>query len=309
MFKSIRSLLYLSFVIIGISLALVIALGFRQYRLSNQYSEIIILSERTLFGFGTIRDQVTELMISADYAQIKSIIPDIEQLNTNVLSLYDNKVIPAQYKLAMADTIDLSGLVIGLRKLEAAAENKAANLEIQQELRQIGENLIKVDRIITTQIRDSVIGFQLSIIGTMGILISCASFILIVLYRRGVMPLLELSNQVAPGKEVEKQQFDCSSEAGVEIVSFVESVNEMLAKPLPSDYNRKQLDGAELDLLSKTVNETTNNLNAVINYAELLLESGPEELSSEQRQMIRKIVESGERIGDHWQNISQGFDR
>lgn len=301
--------MYLSFVIIGMSLLLVIVLGVRQYRLNDQYTEISSLSERTLFGFSTIRDQVTEMMISGSFEELKTIIPDIEKLNTLVSKLYDYKMIPAQYKLAMADTIDLSGLVIGLRRLEVAESEKTSGLELQREMRRIGENLIKVDRIITGHIRNSVISFQLTVIGTMGILISCASFVLIVLYKRGVSPLLELSRQAAAGEVEEVQHFQCPSEAGRELQVLVESVNTMLASRQSPDQSGDAPAEADHDLLSQTVNETTNSLNAVINYAELLLESGTDELSAEQREMVDRIVASGERIGTQWQRISREFDR
>ncbi len=303
MFKSVKSLLYLSFLIIGMSLFLVIVLGGRQYLLNNQYTEISSLSERTLFGFGTIRDQVTEALISSNYNELKAIIPDLEQLNTLVSKLYDYQLIPAQYKLAMADTIDLSGLVIGLRRLELAESKKTASLELQREMRRIGENLIKVDRIITSHIRDSVIGFQLSVIGTMGILISCASFVLIVLYKRGVLPLLELSRQAETKEAGPDQGFDCPHEAGTELQTLVDSLNSMLAERRSSDPG-----DADHDLLSQTVNDTTNNLNVVMNYAELLLESDSEGLSAEQREMVGRIVASGERISEQWQRISREFD-
>ncbi len=309
MFRSVKSLLYLSFVIIGMSLLLVIVLGVRQYRLNDQYTEISSLSERTLFGFSTIRDQVTEMMISGSFEELKTIIPDIEKLNTLVSKLYDYKMIPAQYKLAMADTIDLSGLVIGLRRLEVAESEKTSGLELQREMRRIGENLIKVDRIITGHIRNSVISFQLTVIGTMGILISCASFVLIVLYKRGVSPLLELSRQAAAGEVEEDQHFQCPSEAGRELQVLVESVNTMLASRQSPDQSGDAPAEADHELLSQTVNETTNSLNAVINYAELLLESGTDELSAEQREMVDRIVASGERIGEQWQRISREFDR
>ncbi len=311
MFRSIRVLLYSSFVIIGLSLLLVIVLGVRQYRINAQYSEISSLSERTLFGFSTIRDQVTESLVSASYAELKGIIPDIEQLNSQITRLYDYPLIPAQYKLAMADTIDLSGLVIGLRKLDSGGSSTDAGLEILQEMRRIGENLIKVDRIITGHIRDSVISFQLSVIGTMGILISCASFILIGLYFRGVKPLLELSRQIEVRRagDVVAASLSCSPEAGVEIVGLVEAVNEMVAARPADAPGTFQAGDPRADQLSRTINETTNNLNAVINYAELLLEAGPDELTAEQREMLNRIVESGGRIGDSWQSISQEFDR
>jgi hypothetical protein len=311
MFKSIRVLLYASFIIIGLSLLLVILLGVRQYRINAQYSEISSLSERTLFSFSTIRDQVTESMVSGSYAELKDIIPDIEQLNSQVTRLYDYPLIPAHYKLAMTDTIDLSGLVINLRKLNSSMASTDGELEILQELRRIGENLIKVDRIITGHIRDSVIGFQLSVIGTMGVLISCASFILIGLYFRGVKPLLELSRQIEARRtgEAEDSMLSCSPEAGVEIVGLVESVNEMVAIRPAENSPPFQAGEPRADELSRTINETTNNLNAVINYAELLLEAGPDELTDEQRQMLKRIVESGGKIGDRWQSISQEFDR
>jgi len=308
MFKSVRSLLYLSFLIVGLSLFLVIVLGVRQYRINTQYTEISSLSERTLFGFSTIREQVAEALISDSYGELKAIFPDLEQLNTLVSKLYDYQMIPARYKLAMADTIDLSGLVIGLRRLETAESPKTAALELQREMRRIGENLIKVDRIITGHIKDSVIGFQLSVIGTMGILISCASFLLIALYRRGVSPLLDLSRQVEANGVDPEQGFHLSPEAGQELQGLVDAVNSTLVARQASPPGKTPTADAEHDLLSATVNETTNSLNAVINYAELLLESGGDELTAEQREMVGRIAASGERIGAQWQRISREFN-
>ena len=176
-------------------------------------------------------------------------------------------------------------------------------------MRRIGENLIKVDRIITGHIRDSVIGFQLSVIGTMGILISCASFVLIALYRRGVRPLLELSEQAGSGEIDRRDGFSCTTEAGTELRALVDSLNRMLSARETSGGDGESPSEADHELLSETVNETTNNLNVVINYAQLLLESGSEELTAEQREMVGRIVASGERIGKQWQRLSSEFER
>jgi len=309
MFRSIASLLYTSFVIIGLSLLLVIILGVRQYRVNAQYIEISSLSERTLFGFSTIRDQITESMVSDRWSEIKSVIPDIEQLNSQVTRLYDYQMIPAQYKLAMADSIDLSGLVINLRRLESSGSPGEAGLDVQKEMRRIGENLLKVDRIITAHIRDSVISFQLSVIGTMGILISCAGFLLIVLYNRGVSPLLTLSRQVGTGEDEDDIRFSCPPGSSREILALVDSINKKLADSQRALSDDPAAGSTENELLSQTVNETTNGLNAVINYAELLLESDSGALSEEQRKMLHRIVESGSKVGEQWQAISREFSR
>jgi len=307
MFKSIRSILYFSFIIVGISLFLVIILGARQYQLSNRYSETTMLSERALFAFATIREQATEFLIAQDYHLLKEVIPDIEKLNNTVSRLYESDVIPAQYKLAMADKVDLAGLVIALRKLDSAPDKPAAAVELQQQLRQIAGSLMKVDRIITSQISDAVVNFQLSVIGALGVLISGASFILIALYRKAVKPLLDLSDQ-ALVEGVEKSGFYCPAEAGSEIIRFVNSANEIMAR-LPEQIQSGSAAGShESEILSTTINESTNGLNGIINYAQLLLESdGAGQFDEEQLQMLEHIVENGERIARQWQNASQTF--
>lgn len=307
MFKSIRSILYLSFIIVGISLFLVIILGVRQFQLTGHYTETTMLSERALFSFATIREQTTESLIARDYAQMKEIIPEIEQLNNTVSRLYDSGVIPGQFKLAMADKIDLAGLVISIRKLDSAPDKPAAGLALQQEFRRIADSLIKVDRIITRQIRDSVVNFQLSMIGSLGVLISFASFILIALYRKAVKPLLDLSSQAEEPVGAESG-FDCPAQAGAEIVRFVESVNGLMNRLPASAQEISEAGSHDMEILSTTVNESANSLNGIINYAQLLLESAASEhLTGEQRDMLVHIIENGERIADQWQNISQRF--
>lgn len=305
--KSIKSLLSISFLIVGVSLLLVIILSFRQYQLTRQYTEINVISERALFAFGTIREQVTQLLITRDFGQLKTIIPEIELLNNNISQLYDSGIVPGEYKLAMADKIDLSGLAISLRKIDGEKNQTEAGLKLQEEMRLVSESLIKVDRIISGQIRDSVVSFQLSFIGAMGVLISCASFILIALYRKAVKPLLNLSEQAAAGI-IEETGFICQQEAGSEIVQFITSVNELLERiPLPGEAGPGiMLHNGEI--VSTTINETTNSLNGILNYAQLLLESETEnQLDDEQRQMLEKIIDSGEKIADQWQHISRHF--
>lgn len=308
MFRSIRSILYFSFLIVGISLFLVIILGLRQYQLSSRYNEITMLSERALFTFATIREQATESLILRDYDQLKDVIDALGQVNNSVSRLYDSDIIPAQYKLAMVDRVDLGGLVISLRKIDSARDKAAAGIELQQELRRISDSLIKVDRIITGQIRDAVISFQLSVIGALGVLLSGASFILIALYRRALRPLLALSAQTSD-EGVEEGGFYCPAEAGAEIVRFVDAANEVMSRLPAAAQLSSDAASHEADILSTTINESANGMNGIINYAQLLLESeGTVHLTEEDRKMLEKILESSERIAGQWQNISRRFN-
>ena len=196
MLKSTKSILYTSFIVVGISLSVVIGLGVRQVQLNRKYSDISALSEKTLFTFSTVREQVTEALISRNETLLKAVIPEIEELNNTISRFFDSDVIPGQYKLALTDRIDLAGLVIDIRKVGSESEVPDTGLRLQQELRLIGDNLLKIDRVISGQIRNGVVGFQLSIIGVMGLLISSLCFILILLYRRTIRPLLELARRI-----------------------------------------------------------------------------------------------------------------
>jgi len=302
MLKSTKSIIYLSFLIVGISLSLVIILGIRQYQLNREYSEISILSEKTLFTFATLREQVTESLISRDYTLLKGVIPEVEVLNNNITRFFDSDIIPGEYKLALTDRIDLAGLVIDLRKVSSAQDNTDAGLKIQQDLRIIADNLFKIDRVITGQIRNSVVSFQLGMIGAMGLLISCTSFILILLYRKTIRPLFDLSRQISNDSIVDGA-LTCRSEAASEITGIVGALNRVMTdRDEPSKGNSSPTE-KDLETLSQTINETTNNLNGIINYAQLLLESESEP-SEEQKQMLEQIIDGGERIAEQWQKVN-----
>lgn len=273
--------------------------------MNREYSEITVLSERTLFTFATLREQVTESLISGDYQLLKGVIPEIEDLNNTITRFFDSDIIPGQYKLALTDRIDLAGLVIDLRKVGSEQDDPDSGLRIQQDLRVIGDNLFKIDRVITSQIRNSVVSFQLGIIGAMGLLISCTSFILILLYRKTISPMFDLSRQLS-SDPVEDGQLICSTEVATEIVEITESINRIIAEHALPDETDSSQRYEDQETISRTINETTNNLNGMINYAQLLLESASE-LSEEQKRMLEQIIDSGERIADGWHKISQRF--
>lgn len=305
MLNSTKSIIYISFFIVGISLFLVIILGARQFQMNREYSEITVLSERTLFTFATLREQVTESLISRDYQLLKGVIPEIEELNNTITRFFDSSIIPGQYKLALTDRIDLAGLVIDLRKVGSDQDDPDSGLKVQQDLRVIGDNLFKIDRVITGQIRNSVISFQLGIIGAMGLLISCTSFILILLYRKTIGPMFNLSRQIS-SNPVEHGQLVCSNDVATEIIEITDSLNRIIAEQSKSNGIDTSLRHEDQETISRTINETANNLNGMINYAQLLMES-ESQLSEDQKRMLEQIIDSGERIADQWQKISQRF--
>jgi len=73
---------------------------------------------------------------------------------------------------------------------------------------------------------------------------------------------------------------------------------------MPAGTMAESENAAALTMLAETVNETTNQLNGIINYAQLLTDMAEDEASSpEKREMLRKIIEGGTRIAGIWRKV------
>lgn len=307
MFRSIKKLLYSSFVVVGIALLLLTLLSVKQRQLTNSYFEVSRLSEQTIFKFTTIREEVATALIVDQQSRIARIIPEIELLNTQLSELFNSSIIPADFKLLLVDKIDLAGLVIELRGYGGVPTPSAElRLSLQKRLRLVAENLLKVDRLITQQMRDSVVRFQLSVIGILGIILSCSSFFLIMLYRRSVRPLLELSLASVPARG-QPEPLPYPPHAGNEIIKLIDRLNEQLliyqsAHPGDNSINRAKETDKKLAI---AINEAVNSLNGILNYTQLLVES--ETISGDDRRLLEQIVVAAENAAETWQKQSPGF--
>ena len=300
---SLKRLVWLAFIVVGVLLAGTIMLGGYQYQLTKQYTNVIGQNERALFHFMTIREAITENMVSNNWDSLGRIIPDIEKLNSTLSRLKENKLLSTELKLALADKIDLPGLAIMLNQMIDEPKKIEQSRKLQERLRFISTYLIEYDRIIVGQARLGLINFQKVVIGALGLIISLVSFSLIFLHRNTILPLLIMSKQIESG-EIASSGISLKSPVAKEVVDLAESI-ELLARQNMSqakvDQNEKNINA----LMAETVNETTNQLNGIINYAQLLIDSQDSaELSEEQRLMLEKIMENGLEIAKDWQKLN-----
>jgi hypothetical protein len=268
---SLKKLVWLAFLVVSFLLAGIILLGGYQYRLAGGYSQIINQNESALFHFMTIRETITETLISGDWQRLEKVSGDIEKLNSELTRLKENKLVSAELKLALVDKIDLTGLAILLRQVQSDPDKVLRSRLLQEQLRSIADFLLQYDRIIVGQARERIVNFQAVVIGALGLIISLASFSLILLYRNTVSPLLQLSRQI------QSDTFDATAislgqPVAKEVADLAQAI-EKLALPL---YSNSESEGNSRDveaILAEKVNETTNRLNGIINYAQLLYDS------------------------------------
>jgi len=302
--NSLKRLIWLAFIVVSFLLAVIALLGIQQYRLAKDYNREISQNERVLFYYMTIRETITENLITGNWTQLDSVVGDIEKLNGELNRLKENKLVSAQLKFALADKIDLTGLAILLRQVSQASAGDVKSRQLQGQLRSISDYLIQYDRIVAGEARQRIVSFQTVVIGALGFIISLASMSLILLYRNTVSPLLLLS-QKARENSLQEGGFNLEGPVVRELEDLVEGLESLARKANSENSNTSDESAQEAaKLLKEAVNESTNRLNGIMNYAQLLYDSVDDvEGTEEQRQMLQKIIDSGAGIAEEWQKI------
>ncbi len=299
---SLKRLVWLAFLIVGVMLGGIVVLGAYQWKLTSQYTDIIDLNERALFHFMTIRETITEALIEGQFEPSNRVIKDIEMLNSELTHLKENKVVSPELKFALADKIDLAGLAILLRQVKGDPGQIEKRKLLQKRLRTISDYLIQYDRIIAGQARARIVNFQKVVIGALGLIISLTSFSLILLYQNTVSPLLKLSKYLQTEDEL-PTVFELGTPAVKEVADLASSIELLAEKAVLAQENLPDSNGSK-NLLADAINETTNQLNGIINYAQLLHDStDSDEEDDERALMLQKIIENGVNIAGEWQKL------
>lgn len=286
---------YLAFSSVACLLAFVLILGFRQYQLTGQYNKIITQSEESIFQFATIREQITASLIEKDWDKVVSASRELKDLNSSLVRLQENNLIPAEYKLDLAKQVDLSGLAIASKNIIAAEDKITHSLNLQRQMRTLADYLLQFDRIIVSQMRAKVVHFQTIMIGALGTIICIITFSLILLYQKTILPLIRLSEQ-AKEDDILVHGLSYPPDTWTEIMDLTEAVNGLL--------HQRQSANGETEFLIKNdeqlaaiINEGTNLSNGIINYAQLLSDSLQETtVTVEEKDILVKIISAGERI-------------
>ena len=294
---SLRKICYFAFFAVALMLAVVIVFSVGQYRLSAQYKQIIKQSEEAVFEFNAIREQMIESLIKKDFQNVTIIAAKLNKLNSILVGLQESDLIPAQYKLDMANRVDLTEMVIVAGNLQNNKDTTKSSLFLQSRMRSLAEYLMRFDRVIVSQMKAKVVHFQAIVIGILGVVLSLITFSLLLLYRRTIVPLNHLVDQVK-NKSVLKGEITDVSHGVREIVELRDAMNTLMNSQRLNGENGNATAVQEPDdRFAGVMNAITNLLNGIINYAQLLADLCEKNTErNEERKMILNIISYAERI-------------
>lgn len=307
--RSLRRLSVVTFLAIAILLAVLIFTGVQQNRSMRDYDALVQESESIIFFYATIREQATEGLLKREAVPLLAAAKEFEELYVRYTALLGNSRIPMQYKLSFINKIDLEGVVINLRSLAEVPRNDEKGSVVFKQLRQMNKQFLEVDRVVIGEMKNRVMGYQRQALILMGLIIALSCFSLIILYQKSVKPLVDMAEQAKKAlTDREEIWLEAGRNSSVEVTALLESFNQLLVNPMENSseslaHRRREAEFASI------VNEVTNRLNGIINYSQLLADyCDAEEVGGEQKEILYKIIENGEKGAEVLQKGLHGGD-
>ncbi|MCL7487974.1 MAG: GAF domain-containing protein [Desulfobulbaceae bacterium] len=182
-------------VLIAAALGTLLVLAFNQFQLYGRHETIISQTEKILFQYSNIREQIVEDIVEGRAGELSRVSPAVEELHNNLIAILDNKLIPAEYKFSFLQQIDLPGLILLLRKTTAEQDNTILLRRINEESRVIGERFMLFERLVLGHAKQKLVDFQAMVIGILALVVFLVTVLLVVTYRFLIAPVIDLSIQ------------------------------------------------------------------------------------------------------------------
>jgi len=224
---ALQRIIWLSVLGLGLILIALLGSGVRQYSLYAGHKAIADQSETLLFRFTIIREQLMDELLQAENGNLENVSRALEQFNSSLSSVLADRRIADEYKLGFMQAVDISGMVVMVRQLDARPHAPELRRNLNREMRILGERLLLFDRLVVDQAKRRLVGFQNILIGTLALLFFGALVALFWGYRRVVLPLVCLNSQ---GKEVldgDRLEISCPAD-GRWLSGVVAMVNDLL---------------------------------------------------------------------------------
>lgn len=234
-----RKVTFSAAILMVLLLGTLLTFGFRQYQLLSRHEQIVDQSEKVLFQFATIREQITSTLLEQRYRQLPAIVPEVEELQGKINLIVKNAHIPDEYKLSFINQIDLPNLILLLYKGSDPEQTEDIIAKLNQESRQLGNRLMLFDRLLVNYAKHRVITFQGLVIGILALSIFLIVNLLIIGHRRLATPIMELAGQVRQIHQGERTDLAITSPGSAhEVTELASAFQDLLSLRHQGDLDK-----------------------------------------------------------------------
>jgi len=187
-------------IMVGLVLLLLIvitALGAKQYFLYQHCREAVSLSDQLLFGFTSIKEHISETLLTGGSVDLPEISKEIQGFDEQIKKIGDDILIPQEFKASFISQVNLVNLVVQLRAVQGSKQASPKQLsDLTSSLRSVSGRLLNFHEVLSAYTQSLLLGLHRVMVGTLALVVCVVCSMLFFMHRYISEPILRLCRSV-----------------------------------------------------------------------------------------------------------------
>ena len=183
--------------LVFVLLVVITALGAKQYFLYQHCRQAVSLSDQLLFGFTSIKEHISETLLTGGSVDIQEISKDIQGFDEQIKRIGDDILIPEEFKASFISQVDLVNLAVQLRAVQGSEQASPKQLaDLTASLRSVSGRLLHFHQALSAYTQSLLLGLNRVMVGTLALVVCIVCSMLFFMYRYISEPILRLCRSV-----------------------------------------------------------------------------------------------------------------
>ena len=187
-------------IIVGVVIVFLVAitaLGVKQYFLYQHCTETVSLSNQLLFGFTSIKEHISETLLTGGRVNIQEVSREIQGFDGQIKKIGDDILIPEELKASFISQVDMVSLVVQLRAVQGSEEQDPQKMAtLAASLRSVSGRLLKFHEVLSAYTQSLLLGLHRVVVGTLALVVFVVCSMLFFMHRYISEPILKLYRSI-----------------------------------------------------------------------------------------------------------------
>ncbi len=281
-------------------LLLVLIFAGRQFLLYRHCEKLVDSSQQLLFQFTGIKEHISTSLINKKNLHSRAIIREIQELNTRLLAILDDILIPEEYKFSLISQLDLMNITVSLRTFQndSPRDSQKEIARLSEQLRIIQDKLSSFQQLISRYTQKLLLSLQQALLGLLFIGIALVSIMMFLINKYISSPVLQYCKMQFPDEKDNISLF--SLHKSIENLARGQNSKEENTSNITPDDNAMSClyrYSSVGHLFGELSHELRNLSNGTINYSQAILDlSSDMQLDEDFRQLLQKLFTEEKRM-------------